>query len=443
MIQLLPIADINQDVKEVVNAKQKVFQDTLGQQVVPYLNLTIDTINKVSIAPSTEFSFTGTTQANQLKYNNAIDISSSSLDTKTTAGFYAGNNLSGAPDSSFYFVTIERVNNNGSVHQFITSVANRLYTRTGSGSSWSSWKELRKVGDPAQVFPTGKGLFGFGTSATNTTVSTTNLVSTTGVVSTNIVGVGTARGGLAGSSYGIDKGIFAFGYTLGGAQSMNNLVANTGIVSMEAAYVGTGRYALAACSYGTDKAIFGFGTAIVNTIVTNYSMTNRVANTGVMATDTTTTASTRSAPAACSFGGDRGIFAYGASVSYINTFNLVANTGLLVSDSVGVGTGRRELAACSYGGDKGIFGYGLSMLFLSMTNLVSNSGVISSDTAGVGTVRYALAACGYGGDKGIFGYGYSPSGYSSLTNIVSNTGVVASDTVGIGTARHSLAGVSI
>jgi len=61
-----------------------------------------------------------------------------------------------------------------------------------------------------------------------------------------------------------------------------------------------------------------------------------------------------------------------------------------------VGTARYGLAACGYGGDKGIFGYGADpSSYLSLTNLVSNAGVVATDVTGVGTIRGNLAACTY------------------------------------------------
>ena len=152
------------------------------------------------------------------------------------------------------------------------------------------------------------------------------------------------------------------------------------------------------------------------------------------------------ANSAADSGNDNGLFGYGyvqSPASWLSVSNKVANTGVVATDTTGVGTGRRELAACEYGGDKGIFGYGFNSPaappgFMAMTNLVSNTGVIGTDVTGVGDDRRMLAACEYGDDKGIFGYGSSPSN-TATTNLVSNTGVVATDTTGVGTARSMLA----
>ena len=135
---------------------------------------------------------------------------------------------------------------------------------------------------------------------------------------------------------------------------------------------------------------------------------------------------------------DNGIFGFGTA--YVSTTNLVSSTGVVGTDVGGVGTGRTGVAACEYGNDKGIFAYGYTpgTSYLSMSNLVSNTGVVATDTTGVGTARYFLEACTYGGDKGIFGFGNGGS-RTAITNLVSNTGVVATDTAGVGTARGSVA----
>ncbi len=141
-------------------------------------------------------------------------------------------------------------------------------------------------------------------------------------------------------------------------------------------------------------------------------------------------------------GNSEGIFGFSSALNS-NTTNLVSNAGVVASDVSGVGTARRSLSACEYGGDKGIFGYGYTGSYVSMSNLVSNAGVVATDTTGVGTARFNPAATQYGGDKGIFGFGESGGNNSSLTNLVSNTGVVASDQAAVtGTARYYLAACS-
>lgn len=291
-----------------------------------------------------------------------------------------------------------------------------------------------------------RGIFGYGSSGSYLNV--TNLVSTTGVVAADTTGVGTARNQLAACSYGTDKGIFGYG-TTGTVSSLTNLVSNTGVVASNTAGVGAARLGLAACGYGGNKGLFGYGAFFFSPFYfTSTGVTNLISSTGVVSTDTSGVGTVRYALAAATYGGDKGIFGYGnnrsagSGVNFSLT-NLVSNTGVVATDTAGVGTARRYLAACGYGGDKVIFGYGAyevggSTVYASMTNLVSNTGVVASDTTGVGTARSNLAACIYGGDKGIFGYGGAASA-SAVTNLVSNTGVVSTDTAGVGTARFSLA----
>jgi hypothetical protein len=299
-----------------------------------------------------------------------------------------------------------------------------------------------------------KAIFGYGSSSSYPYFSATNLVSNTGVVATDTTGVGTARYDLAAAGYGGDKAIFGYGYPFNGGPDGNgtaitNKVSNTGVVATDTAGVGTARVALAAAGYGGDKAIFGYGRQGYSIYCT--SITNKVSNTGVVSTDTTGVGTEREFPAAAGYGGDKAIFGYGRNQdTYYSMTNKVSNTGVVSTDTAGVGTARGALAAAGYGSDKAIFGYGFyydsyleESFRVSTTNLVSNTGVVATDTTGVGTARNSLAAAGYGSDKAIFGYGYDPNvGYVSMTNLVSNTGVVSTDTAGVGTARLSLAAAS-
>lgn len=289
---------------------------------------------------------------------------------------------------------------------------------------------------------TKKGIFGYGLSGASTMRSLTNLVSDTGVVSGDVTGIGTARAFLAACTYGGDKGIFGYGVAGTTNQSVTNLVSNTGVVSANATGVGTARRALGACSYGTDKGIFGYGATAFD--AGNQSVTNLVSNVGVVSANVAGVGTARTSLAACGYGGDKGVFAYGGTVSGPITLrlisNLVSNTGVVSTDTAITGSARYDLAACTYGGDKGIFGYGSTASSLvATTNLVSNTGVISANVTGVGTARAMVAACGYGGDKGIFGYGFGGGTTEyNITNLVSNTGVVAANTTGVGTIRRAL-----
>ena len=237
---------------------------------------------------------------------------------------------------------------------------------------------------------------------------------------------------------GNDQGIFGFGYVW---TAITNIVANTGVIATDTSGVGTARADLAATQYGGDKGIFGFGRTSGGPV----GMTNLVSNTGVVATDVSAVGTVRQGGAACSYGEDKGIFGFGYSASggaagMYSLTNLVSNTGVVGTDVTGVGTARQLLGACEYGGDKGIFAYGDSTATtrVSVSNLVSNTGVVATDTTGVGTAHDSLAACSYGYDKGIFGFGTTGS-LTAITNLVSNTGVVGTDVSGVGLIRYQLA----
>ena len=132
-------------------------------------------------------------------------------------------------------------------------------------------------------------------------------------------------------------------------------------------------------------------------------------------------------------GNPYGVFAFGSNNSsgFINTKNLVSDTGVLAGDSTGAGTSRAGLAACGYGTDKGIFAYGsiplppYSSQPVAVSNLLSNTGVIATDTSGVGVARWDPAACTYGTDKGIFAYGATSGG--TMINTISSVRWSCSD----------------
>ena len=243
------------------------------------------------------------------------------------------------------------------------------------------------------------------------------------------------------------RAIFYAGGTSAPYTNISNLISDSGVVANDTTGVGTQRQHLAGAKYGVDKAIMGYGHTAATGSPT-VGITNLVSNQGVVASDTSGVGTARGYIAAAGFGGDKAIFGYGTTGN-LDAFrptaitNKVSNSGVVASDTNGVGTVRHGLAAAGYGGsdgitDKAIFGYGAPPNFSSMTNLVSNTGVVATDVTGVGTGRWTLAAASYGGDKAIFGYGYV-SGNVSLSNLVNNNGVVAADVTGVGTTRHGLA----
>ena len=230
-------------------------------------------------------------------------------------------------------------------------------------------------------------------------------------------------------SSGNDNGLFAFGQSAAPPPYYNvsNKVSNTGVVATDTSGVGTARgEGVCGTQYGGDKAIIGYGYT-----GSQVSMTNLVSNAGVVGTDVTGVGTARQNLTCCSYGSDKGIFGYGYTSTQVSMTNLVSNTGVVGTDVTGVGTVRGWMASCEYGTDTAIFGFGSAVPGVTgVTNLVSNTGVVATDVSAVGSARSGIGACSFGGDKGIFGCISSVD----VSNIVSNTGVVASDVTGVGTA---------
>ena len=306
-------------------------------------------------------------------------------------------------------------------------------------NGWIPINDEEVTDAPVQIVTNDNGIFAFG--ETSGKVAMSNLVNSSGVIATDVTGVGTARVYPQACEYGGDKGIFAYGY-VSAVSSLSNLVSNVGVVATDVTGVGTARFHLAGSDYGGDKGIFSFGEAISS----NVSVSNLVSNVGVIATDTSGIGTARAYMGSCEYSGDKdkSIVAYGYTAAYGNysVSNLISNTGVVATDTGGVGTARRALYACSYGDDKGIMVFGYISGVTGISNLISNTGVVASDTAAVASAKYGPAGCEYGTDKGIFAYGNNDVTYVSLSNLVSNTGVIAADVTGVGTARVGPGGCS-
>ena len=227
-------------------------------------------------------------------------------------------------------------------------------------------------------------------------------------------------------------GLFAFGYS-GGAILLSNVVSNTGVIATDTTGVGTARYYPSACSYGGDKGLVAYGYNVSDVLV---SVSNKISNTAVVATDTTGVGTSKYLASGVGYSTDKGMIAFGSDGAVtLSSVNLVSNTGVVATDSTTTATARYGAAACSYGSGKAIVAFGNVGTNISTSNLISDTGVVASDTTGVGTARYLLAACGYGGDKGIIAFGYSTVAVDTI-NLVSNTGVIASDSSGVGFGKR-------
>ena len=258
--------------------------------------------------------------------------------------------------------------------------------------------------------------------------NTYNLVSNTGVVAA--AATGTYRSFGYGSTYGVDKGIVAFGSQPFPVSFTNNYntISNIGVVSGDIAGVGVARTSPGAAMYGLDKVVYGLGTAPSPVNVTN--LISYVSNTGTFSADQPSAASPRFQVGGCMYGGDKGILVGGNF--FLNLTNLVSNTGVVAADTPTASVRNNAVAAVtSYGLDKGIVVGGGNGF-----NLISNTGVLGSDTPLPGgvTTRSNLAGCQYGGDKAIAAFGNvgSPTPPAnrpqSVTNLISNTGVIAANT---------------
>ena len=103
--------------------------------------------------PAYKLDVNGRTLVNQFEYTRAIDISGGDLNSYTLAGFYNGSSMTNAPNSGWFWVTVEVFSGDtGWIHQTATSfgsgnTANEVYTRVKSSSTWGVWKKLVDSGD--------------------------------------------------------------------------------------------------------------------------------------------------------------------------------------------------------------------------------------------------------------------------------------------------------
>jgi hypothetical protein len=106
-------------------------------------------------APSQRLHVAGRALVDQFQYTKAINYSSGDLDSLTLAGFYDGSGMTNAPNSGWFYVTVEKHSDGSTswVHQTATSFGagntpNEVYTRVRVGSTWGAWKQL---GDAASI----------------------------------------------------------------------------------------------------------------------------------------------------------------------------------------------------------------------------------------------------------------------------------------------------
>lgn len=89
---------------------------------------------------------------NKLQYTRAISYSGD-LDSLVLAGFYQGTGLTNAPNTGYFYITVEKYDADDAwVHQTATSfgsgnTGNIIYTRTKQSGIWGSWKTLTTSSD--------------------------------------------------------------------------------------------------------------------------------------------------------------------------------------------------------------------------------------------------------------------------------------------------------
>jgi hypothetical protein len=98
--------------------------------------------------PSQKLEVSGRALVDQFQYTKAIDYSSGDLNSLVTAGFYDGNGMSNAPNTGWFYVTVETHSGGTNwVHQTATSFGsgntpNEVYTRVRVGGTWGTWLQV-------------------------------------------------------------------------------------------------------------------------------------------------------------------------------------------------------------------------------------------------------------------------------------------------------------
>ena len=231
------------------------------------------------------------------------------------------------------------------------------------------------------------------------------------------------------------KAIFAFGNTViggtGTPSRVSNLVSTTGVIATDNAGVGLQRNNIAACGYGFDKGIFAFG---FSTAVSGVS--NLVSDTGVVASDVAAVGTARQGVGATGYGADLGYFFGGVTTTAQNIRNLISNTGVVSTSANATGYQQRAgVTGCRYGTDTGMLFAGSSAVtggtMYNVYNVVSNAGaIVSQGNVTSGTARQFPGGSSYGFDKGIF-QGGNTGAVTGVSNLLGNTGTIAADVAAV------------
>jgi hypothetical protein len=120
-----------------------VYLNTVGNSYLNGGNVGIGTNS-----PSQLLEVNGRALVNQFQYTKAINVGGSDLNSLVTAGFYDGSAMTNAPNSGWFYVTVEtHVGGTDWVHQTATSFGsnntpNEVYTRVRVGGTWGAWLQV-------------------------------------------------------------------------------------------------------------------------------------------------------------------------------------------------------------------------------------------------------------------------------------------------------------
>jgi hypothetical protein len=98
--------------------------------------------------PTYKLEVNGNVLTNELQYTKAININGADLNNVVIAGFYNGENLTNAPSSGWFWITVEKYSgDNNWAHQTATSFGsgntpNEIYSRVRQGGTWTAWKKI-------------------------------------------------------------------------------------------------------------------------------------------------------------------------------------------------------------------------------------------------------------------------------------------------------------
>jgi len=124
-----------------------------------------------------------------------------------------------------------QVSNTGVVSNDVSTVGTPRYNLAASGYGFD------------------KAIFAYGVPSAGPALTISNLISNTGVMANDVTNT-LGRRELAAAGYGADKAIFGYGNFDFGVLNNITLVSNTGVLGSTTTGVGTARYGLAASSYG-------------------------------------------------------------------------------------------------------------------------------------------------------------------------------------------------